>query len=147
MGEEFFFYYEYYEEVRLRRRRPREHISHITEEVEDFVSKTEGVARPRILEEHRPGEIIYYVELLGVSKKDNIKIELEEDTLRIRARLDKALMYPGLTGSTIFKEYAAEISLPSSLRPEDISVYFDKDRHILIIRVRKRRTSIPIEIE
>jgi len=144
---EFFFYY--YEEVTVRRkpRERREHISHITEESEDFISKAEGVARPRILEEHRPGEIIYYVELIGVGDKRNIHVELEGNTLRVKARLDKPLMYPGLTGGTIFREYKAEIELPYSPDPSDLSVSYDKERCLLIIKLRKKRKSISINIE
>ncbi|GEM_PF-5892975 len=146
MDEEFFFYYYYYEEVRPpKRKERREHVSHCLES-DDFISVSHGIIRPRIIEEERPGESIYYVELLGVSDRRNIKVELEGDKLRIRALLDKTLEYPVLTGKTVCKEYRAEIKLSVTPDPEDISVKFDKNRNFLIIRIRKKRKPIEIEI-
>ena len=147
MGGEIFFYY--YEEVYVRRkpRERREHISHVTEESEDFISKAEGIARPRILEEHRVGETIYYVELIGVDDKSNIKLELEGNTLRIEAKLSKPLIYPGLTEETYFKEYRAEIELPYTPEAKDLHATFDRDRCLLIIRLRKKRKTMPINVE
>ncbi len=146
MSEEFFFYYYYEEEVRpIRRVGKREHVTHFVES-DDFLSCSEGVIRPRIIEEHRPGESIYYVELVGVSDKANIKVELEGDKLRIRAIPDKTLVYPLLTGKTVCREYRAELQLPYTPEPGDVKVRFDKERGVLIIRLRKGKEPIEIEI-
>ncbi len=146
MDEFFFYYYEEISEIKKLRKR-KDHLSHIADESEDFVSTKEGVARPRILEEHRPGEVIYYVELIGVSDKRNIHVELEGNTLKINASLDRPLKYPSITGSTTFKQYVGQIELPYIPEKNDISVVFDKNRSILIIRLRKKRRSIEISID
>jgi len=146
MGEFFFYYYEEVSEIKRIKKR-RDHLSHISDESEDFVSTKEGVARPRILEEHRPGEVIYYVELIGVSDKRNIRVELEGNTLKINAYLDRPLRYPSITGRMLFKQYIGQIELPYIPEKDDISVIFDKDRSVLIIRLRKKRRTVEIKID
>lgn len=144
-----FFLYYYYEEISSVRKgkKRRDHVAHVSDESEDFVSATEGVARPRIIEEHRPGEILYYVELVGVSDKRNIKVELEENMLKITAYLDKPLPYPGLAGRTMFKKYVGHIELPYIPEKDDLRVMFDRDRALLVIRLRKRRKTVEIQVE
>lgn len=146
MSEFFFYYYEEVSEIRKIKRR-RDHLSHISDESEEFVSTLEGVARPRILEEHRPGETIYYVELIGVYDKRNIRVELEGNTIKIHAYLDKPLRYPSITGKMLFKQYVGQIELPYVPEKDDISVVFDKDRSVLIIRLRKKRKSVEIKVD
>jgi len=146
MGEFFFYYYEEVSEIKKIKKR-RDHLSHISDESEDFVSTKEGVVRPRILEEHRPGEVIYYVELIGVSDKRNIRVELEGNTLKINAYLDRPLKYPSIAGRMLFKEYIGQIELPYIPEKDDISVVFDKDRSVLIIRLRKKRRTVEIKID
>jgi len=146
MMEEFFFYYE---EIIYKKkpRKAKEHLSHVMDESEEFVSSTSGIARPRIIEEHKAGETIYYIELIGVSDKRNITLELEGDVLRIKAKLDKTLVYPGLTGSTRVREYSAEIVFPYKPEPTDIRVSFDSSRSLLVVRLRKKTKRVSISIE
>lgn len=82
-----------------------------------------------------------------MGSKRNIKVELEGNILKITAYLDKPLKYPVLTEDTLFKEYVAQIELPYVPDKNDIHVMYDESKSLLIIKLRRKRKTVPVGIE
>ena len=122
----------------------RQHGSHIWEE--DFEVEEAGSKKARVYEKNLKDEITYYVELPGVTSPEDIEIMLENQHIKIKAKLRKVVIYHGLRKDVQVQEYTAEIKLPFSPDPNDVSVEFDKSRSMLIIHVRKSKKKEPHKI-
>lgn len=145
--EDDYYYYYYEEEIIVTRdlsRLRRRHSSHIWEE--EYADEEEGAKRAKVYEEILRDEIRYYVELPGVTSPDDINIVVDGAMIRITAKLKKAIIYPGLRKRIRLSEYKAEIRLPFRPQPDEIYTEFDKNRSLLIIRVKKKSKSFRIGI-
>ncbi|MGQ4891892.1 MAG: Hsp20/alpha crystallin family protein [Candidatus Njordarchaeia archaeon] len=140
-----FFYYE--ENIIIYGETPKkfgQHGSHIWEE--DFEAEESGSKKAKIYEKHLKDEIVYYIELPGVTSPEDIDIVLEDQHIKVKARLKKVVIYHGLRKDTQVQEYTAEIKLPFPVEPSDVSAEFDKTRGMLVIRVRKGKKKEPHRI-
>jgi HSP20 family protein len=127
--------------------------------IEDLLAEVEGaIVRPswnsadRCLEplveiENRENEIIVTVDLPCVDKKEDISLEVSEDTLEIKATLKKAIRWErwGMVQKNIeFTAFKKIVTLPEKVKPEEASAVFK--RGVLRVRLPKARRKFTLKI-
>ena len=127
--------------------------------IEDLLAEVEGaILRPswssadRCLEplieiDNRENEIIVTVDLPCVDKKEDISLEVSEDTLEIRAALKKAIRWErwGAVQKNIeFTAFKKVITLPEKVKPEEATAVFK--RGVLRVRLPKVRRKFTLKI-
>lgn len=127
--------------------------------IEDLLAEVEGaIPRPswsasdRCLEplvevENRENEIIVTVDLPCVDKKEDISLEVSEDTLEIKAMLKHAIRWEkwGMVQKNIeFTAFKKVITLPEKVKPEEATAIFK--RGVLRIRLPKARRKFTLKI-
>jgi HSP20 family protein len=126
--------------------------------IEDLLAEVEGAIRPswssaeRCLEplveiENRENEIIVSVDLPCVEKKEDISLEVSEDTLEIRAALKRAIRWErwGVVQKNIeFTAFKKVVALPEKVKPEEATAIFK--RGVLRVRLPKARRKFTLKI-
>jgi len=127
--------------------------------IEDLIAEVEGaIARPswnsvdRCLEplveiENRENEIIVTVDLPCVDKKEDISLEVSEDTLEIKATLKKAIRWErwGAVQKNIeFTAFKKVVTLPEKVKPEEATAVFK--RGVLKVRLPKARRKYTLKV-
>lgn len=127
--------------------------------VEDLLAEVEGAiftpswsSSDRCLEplveiENRENEIVVTVDLPCVDKKEDISLEVSEDTLEIRAALKKAIRWErwGMVQKNIeFIAFKKSVTLPEKVKPEEATAVFR--RGVLKVRLPKARRKISLKI-
>lgn len=127
--------------------------------VEDLLAEVEGAMlrpswdssekclEPLIEIENRENEIIVTVDLPCVDKKEDISLEVSEDTLEIKAALKKAIRWErwGMVQKNIeFTAFKKVVTLPEKVRPEEATAVFK--RGVLRVKLPKARQKFSLKI-
>lgn len=127
--------------------------------VEDLLAEAEGTMlrpswnssekclEPLIEIENRENEIIVTVDLPCVDRKEDISLEVSEDTLEIKAALKKAIKWErwGMVQKNIeFTAFKKVVALPEKVKPEEATAVFK--RGVLKVRLPKARRKLNLKI-
>lgn len=102
-----------------------------------------GCLEPLVNIEDRNGEVIVTIDLPYVTRKEDIKLEVTEETLEVEARMGKGVSW-GLHERE-FDRFRKSVTLPARIDPEGVQAFFRQG--ILKVVLRKKRKSYPIKVE
>ena len=127
-------------------------IEYLLAEVEGAIvrpswSSTDRCLEPLVEIDNRENEIIVTVDLPCVDKKEDISLEVSEDTLEIKAALKKAIRWErrGMIQKNIeFTAFKKVVTLPDKVTPEEATAVFK--RGVLRVRLPKARRKFTLKI-
>ena len=99
------------------------------------------------IEDHE-NEIVVKIDMPNVQRKEDIEIQLTEDTVSIEAKLSKVVQYEHwgtFQRHARFFSYSKTFSLPATIDPEKSKARFVKN--ILELRLPKRQAQHRIKIQ
>ncbi len=133
-------------------RRIRTEIEKMFEEFEEAMLRpladmTHGYLTPLYEVRETEREVIVYVDLPGVYRKEDIDVSVSENKLVVEARMARPVCFGEIPfyESCRFERYYLEIRLPTPVIPERASASFKGK--VLEIRLPKRITRYRVKVE
>lgn len=103
----------------------------------------EGCLEPLVNIEDRDDEVVVTVDLPYVVGKEDIRLEVTEETLELDARMRKGVRWGAHEQE--FDRFRKSITLPARIDPESARAFFRQG--VLKVLLKKKRRRYPIKVE
>ncbi|MCC6005915.1 MAG: Hsp20/alpha crystallin family protein [Thermofilum sp.] len=127
-------------------KRIREEMTRLEEQIFKPLTLEEKLQVPLYEVKRYSDRMVVCADLAGVRRKEDIQVTVEENTLRIEARLHRPIFFEGFT---LLKEgitkYRLEVPIPDNADTENIKASFRRGVLEVEIPLRVRRVRVPVE--
>ena len=103
----------------------------------------EGCLEPLVNIEDRDDEVVVTVDLPYVVGKEDIRLEVTEETLELEARMRKGVRWGAHERE--FDRFRKSVTLPARIDPESARAFFRQG--VLKVLLKKKRRRYPIKVE